>query len=49
MMASEQFDRLVVLPSFFKGCEVAHGFWAKSGFSLAYVESALLTDRASGW
>lgn len=46
---SEQVNRWSVLPRWFKDWEVAQGFWAELGPPLAYIGSALLADKTSGW
>lgn len=45
----EQVNRWLVLPHWFKDWEVAQGFWAELGPPLAYIGSALMADRTSGW
>lgn len=46
---SEQVNRWVVLPQWFREWEVPQGFWAELGPPLAYVGSEMLRDRMSGW
>lgn len=46
---AEQLRRWPKVPSWFAEWEVPQGFWAELGPPLAYIGSALLHDRGSGW